>query len=311
MGSRPEARATGSSGGDAPRAEREGTDVAVVILTQNEEANIGQALASVAGWARQVFVLDSGSTDHTLEIAVGFPCEIARHPFEGYSHQRNYALENLPITTEWVFFLDADEWMPDALKWEISGLILACPKENGYFVKRRLVWMGKWIRRGYYPTWILRLFRRGKARCEDKAVNEHLIVDGKVGYLRNDFVHEDRKGVSAWIAKHNDYAAREALELYGERSRPQSEIDASLFGTQPQRKRWIKHRIWNRLPPILRPFAYFFYRYVLRGGFLDGKEAFIYHFLQGLWFQFLIDVKYLELKAQSRARGEDSPPTGE
>ena len=271
--------------------------LALVILTYNEEANIAQALDSVAGWASQILILDSLSTDRTLDIARQYGCEIAQHKFESYAKQRNHALEHLPIRSEWVFFLDADEWLPDALKQEISTLIATSPEENGFYINRRLIWMGRWIRRGYYPSWILRLFRYGVGRCEDRAVNEHLIVQGQTGQLRNHFMHEDRKGVTDWVAKHNGYATREALELFNTRAAPDyREIDARLFGTQAQRKRWLRLKVWNRLPPLIRPFFYFFYRYILAGGFLDGREAFIYHFLQGLWYPMLIDIKYLEMK---------------
>jgi hypothetical protein len=206
-----------------------------------------------------------------------------------------------------VLFLDADEWLTDALKQEISELIASSPRENGFYIKRRLVWMGRWIRRGYYPIWILRLFRYGKGRCEDRPINEHLIVDGPTGRLRNDFIHEDRKGLTDWIAKHNLYATAESKELLNARSAPDyREIDARLFGTQSQRKRWMRYKVWNRLPPLIRPFLYFFYRYVLVGGFLDGREALAYHFLQGLWFPMLVDIKYLELK-QSRASRTPEP----
>lgn len=271
--------------------------LAVVILTYNEEANIAQALDSVAGWANEIFVLDSLSTDRTLEIARQYSCHITQNKFENYAKQRNYALDHLPIHSEWVLFLDADEWLPDVLKQEISALIATSPVENGFYIKWRLIWMGRWIRRGYYPTWILRLLRYGKGRCEDRTVNEHLIVEGKTGQLRNDFMHEDRKGVTDWIVKHNGYATREAQELFNTRVTPDyREIDARLFGTQAQRKRWLRYKVWNRLPPLIRPLFYFFYRYVLAGGFLDGKAAFVYHFLQGLWYPMLIDVKYLEMK---------------
>lgn len=271
--------------------------LAVIILTFNEEANLAQALDSVVGWANETFILDSLSTDRTLEIASQYGCHISQNQFENYAKQRNYSLDHLPITSEWVFFLDADEWLPVGIKQEVSELIAASPKENGFFVNWRLIWMGRWIRRGYYPTPILRLFRYGKAHCEDRSVNEHLIVEGVTGHLRNDIMHEDRKGVAEWIAKHNGYATREALELLNMRSAPgYQEIDARLFGTQAQRKRWLRYKVWNRLPPLIRPFFYFFYRYVLMGGFLDGKAAFIYHFLQALWYPLLIDVKYLEMK---------------
>lgn len=279
--------------------------VDLIILTYNEEANVAQALDSVADWANEIFILDSLSTDRTLDIARQYGCHIVQNTFENYAKQRNYALDHLPIRSEWVLFLDADEWLPDALKQEISTLLAASPEANGFYLNRRLIWMGRWIRRGYYPSWILRLFRYGKGRCEDRAVNEHLIVEGETGQLRNDFMHEDRKGVTDWIAKHNDYATREAQELLNARPEPAyREINARLFGTQAQRTRWLRHKIWNRLPLLIRPFFYFFYRYVLAGGFLDGREAFVYHFLHALWYPMLIDLKYLELKQrQQRTSG--------
>ena len=141
----------------------------------------------------------------------------------------------------------------------------------------------------------------GKGRCEDRAVDEQIIVEGATGYLKSDFVHQDRKSVTEWIAKHNGYATREASELLGSRRALRyQEIDARLFGSQGQRRRWLRHTVWNRLPPLVRPFWYFFYRYVLQGGFLDGKAAFVYHFLQALWYPFLTDVKYLEMRRQAQ-----------
>lgn len=271
--------------------------LAVIIITYNEEPNIAQALDSIVGWAHEIFILDSLSEDRTQEIARKYGCHIEENKFENYAKQRNYALDNLPIKSEWVLFLDADEWMLGALKQEISTRINNSPEENGFYLNRRLIWMGRWIKRGYYPTWTLRLFRHRKGCCEDREVNEHLIVEGKSGHLRNDYMHEDRKDVGDWIVKHNCYAAREALELLNKRISPgYQEIDANLFGNMVQRKRWLRYKIWNKLPPLLRPCLYFFYRYIIAGGFMDGREAFIYHFLQALWFPMLIDIKYLEMK---------------
>ena len=271
--------------------------VAVVILTFNEEANLAHALESVTGWADETFVLDSMSTDATLEIARRYGACVREHKFENYAAQRNYALDQLPIQSEWILFLDADEWLPETAKAEISRVIGGKPIENGFYMPYRLMWMGKWIRRGYYPSWILRLFRAGKARCDDRAINEHMIVEGPTARLNVDLIHEDRKGISAWIAKHNNYASGEALELLRARKAPgYREIDAKLFGSQAQRKRWVRQAIWNRLPPLIRPFLYFVYRYVLRLGFLDGPAAFVFHFLHGLWYPMLIDIKYLEMR---------------
>jgi len=276
------------------------TEVAVVILTYNEESNIAQALDSVCGWAHQIFIVDSYSTDHTVPIAGSYPCEVFQNEFENYSKQRNFALTQLPIKTEWVLFLDADEWLPDTLKTEISKITEARPVENGFYIKFRLIWDGKWIKRGYYPSWILRLFRYGKARCEDRPVNEQLIIEGETGYLHNDFMHEDRKGIGDWIDKHNRYAEREAMELIKRANGvDQQEVEARLFGTQAQRKRWLRYHVWNRLPPLVRPSFYFFYRYVLTGAFLEGRAAFLYHFMHALWFPMLIDAKYLRMKRQT------------
>lgn len=268
----------------------------VVILTYNEEANLPQALRSVCGWAQQVIVLDSLSTDRTVEIARESGCEIFQNRFVDYAKQRNHALA-LPIRNEWVFFLDADEWLEEELKQEIRTVITGNPPENGFFIKLRFIWMGRWIRRGYYPTWILRLARRGYVRCEARGVNEHLIVNPPVGRLKHDLIHEDRKDLADWIAKHIHYARREAEELLKRDGRvAQDEINARLFGTQAERKRWLRRHLWERLPPLVRPWLYFTYRFVLRGGFLDGRRAFIYHFLQALWFPLLIDVFYLQKK---------------
>lgn len=271
--------------------------LAVIILTYNEEINVSHALDSISGWADEIFILDSFSKDRTLEIATQYDCFIMQNKFVNYAKQRNYALDNLPIKSEWIFFLDADEWLSEELKKEISLLIARSPKENGFSIKRRLLWMGRWIRRGYYPSWQLRLFRFGKGRCEDRAVNEHFLVEGDVGRLQYDFTDENRRGVSDWIAKHVDYATREAQELFNNRLvKGYQEIDVIFFGTQAQRRRWLRYKVWNNLPPLIRPLFYFIYRYIFLGGFLDGKEAFIFHFLQALWYPLLIDIKYLELK---------------
>jgi glycosyltransferase involved in cell wall biosynthesis len=278
----------------------------VIILTYNEEPNLPQALRSVYGWAQQVVVLDSFSTDRTVQIAREFGAEVYQHRFENYAKQRNHAL-TLPIRSEWILFLDADEWVPPELQREIAAVIDRNPPEDGFYIKWRFIWMGRWIRRGYYPTWILRLARRGRVRCEERQVNEHLIVDGAVGYLQHDFIHEDRKDLADWIAKHVRYARREADELIKRELRvAQEEIDARLFGTQAQRKRWLRRHVWERLPPFVRPWLFFFYRYVLRGGFLDGRAAFVYHFLHALWFMTLIDAFWLEQRLAAQRRSGDA-----
>ena len=280
-------------------------NLAVVILTHNEERNIEYALRSVCGWARQVFVFDSFSSDRTVEIAGGFQgCTVVQHPFENYGAQRNAALRELPIEADWILFLDADEVPSGELKNEIATRLAESPAENGFWIKWRLIWMGTWIRRGYYPTWILRLVRKGNARCEDRAVNEHLVVTGETGRLEHDLIHEDHNGVDRWILKHLRYADAEARASL-RRTAGEGEIAGSVFGTQAERKRWIRLHVWERLPRLVRPAVYFGYRAVLRGGFLDGRRALAFHVMQALWFQTLIDLKCIELE---RADGELTDP---
>lgn len=281
--------------------------LSVIILTYNEEKNIEGCLKNMYGWANEIFIVDSYSNDKTLETANKFTEKIYQNRFESYARQRNWALNNLPITHDWVFFLDADEYLTEELKKEIEE-VLPVTDYDGFYIKRRFYFMGRWIRHGgYYPTWILRLFRKEKAVVV-RDINEYVDVKGKAGYLKYDFVDDNKKGIDEWIAKHNRYAAFEAKELL-DRKMNKSENDKEgngdmrFFGNQAQRKRWIRQCIWNpMMPPLIRPFIYFIYRYFFRLGFLDGKEGFIYHFLQGLWFPFLIDVKYIEMKEKKKYR---------
>jgi len=274
-------------------------NLSVILMTFNEEKNLSQALNSLEEWGADVFILDSGSTDNTISIAEQYNCKVFTNTFENYAKQRNYALDNLPVASEWVLFLDADEWLTEELKEEITTVTNRKVSEDGFYLKRRMIWMGKWIKRGYYPIWILRLFRYGKGCCEDRQVNEHIVVAGEVGYLSNDFIHEDKKPTSEWAEKHIRYANREAEEEFKRRRNiEQKEIEVKLLGSQAERKRWIRYKIWNRLPLFLRPFMFFFYRYFLSGGFIDGKAALIYHLLHALWFPMLIDIRVWELERE-------------
>ena len=273
--------------------------ITTIILTLNEELNISNALNSVKEWAADIFILDSGSTDGTVKIAESIGAKVFHRTFDNYADQRNYAITELPVQTEWILFLDADEIITPELQNEID-LVIKENKYEGFYIKFKFYFLDRWIKNGgYYPTWILRLFKKDKAAVS-REMNEHIIINGKVGYLKNDFIHKDNKGITEWIAKHNKYASYEAEELFKYKMRKKTGVKdefADLKGSQAQKKRWIREYIWNPLmPPIIRPFFYFFYRYIIRLGFLDGKAGFIYHLLQGFWYPFLIDVKYIELK---------------
>lgn len=263
-------------------------EITVIILTLNEEANISYCLKNVSDWANEIIILDSYSTDSTVSIAESAGAKVYSRKFDNYSRQRNYAINELPITNNWILFLDADEWLTDELKEEISTTLTktSC---DGFLIKRRLYFLNKWIKYGsYYPSWNLRLFRKGVATI-NREINEHVEVNGRVGKLKYDMVDENHNGLSLWLFKHIKYAQLEASQF----STP-NDLKTKFWGNPIERKNWIRHNIWNKiLPPLIRPFIYFFYRYFLRLGFLDGRIGLIFHFLQALWYPFLIDVFYV------------------
>ncbi len=280
--------------------------IAVIIPTKDEEANLPYALASVMPWAAQVFILDSGSTDSTREIAQRSGATFVSHAWEGYARQKNWGLDNLPITQSWVFILDADEAITPELREELSAAAAAntCP-ENGFYVNRYFIFLGKRIRHcGYYPSWNLRFFRRGKARYEEREVHEHMVVDGPIGYLRHDMEHNDRRGMEFYIAKHNHYSTLEARELYCiQTSTTKGTMGYRFFGSPIERRRWIKHRLWPKLPA--RWLFRFIFMYFLRLGALDGIVGF--HFCLFLAsYEHQITLKTLELSQEPPAA--DSPP---
>lgn len=277
-------------------------DISVIILTKNEEMNLPHALASVAGWAREIVVFDSFSTDRTESIARAAGASFVQHRFEDYSKQRNAALEGLRLAGSWTLFLDADEQLTPALKTEIERA-LGHTDVDGFELALKFVWRGAWVKRGYYRTaYKTVLFRTGRARCDDRGVNEHMLVDGRVARLDEPIHHEDHRGLDAWLRKHVDYARREASRAHDEALPPLSE----LTGTHAQRKNWIRFHLWQRMPPALRASALFGKRMVLDLAFLDGPEAVEYHFLQALWFQLVVGAFEAENAHRAQERDEST-----
>ncbi len=284
--------------------------VSVLVLTRNEEANIAACLKSV-GWAGEVFVVDSFSTDSTVVIAERLGAKVRTHRFQGYAAQRNWALEHLPFSNDWVLMLDADERVPAALAAEIARVVSDLPNgQAGFYLKFRHIFLNRWLKHGgLYPAWVLRLFRRQRVRIEERPLNEHAILDGAAGYLQQPFDHEDRKPLADWVARHNRYAGLEAEEFLQETVAGgyRSSIRIRLRGSQAERKRWIKLKIWNRLPLLLRPFLFFFRNYFLKLGFLDGRAGLVYHVLWSFWYPFLVSARILEGRRVGCQAGEHRP----
>lgn len=283
--------------------------ISVIILTYNEEKNIEDCLKSVSGWVSEIFVVDSFSTDITIEICNRYTDKIVQHPFENQAKQFNWALNNLEIDSPWLMRLDADERVTPELRNELFEKLPFMKDEiTGLYIKRRVYFMNRWIKHGgYYPTWLLRIWRNGKGYCEERWMDEHIkVTEGKCVFLENDIIDDNKNSLHWWIGKHNGYATREAIDILNIKYQflNYDEIEPKLFGTQPQRKRWLKLRYANA-PLFGRSFLYFIWRYFLKLGFLDGYPGLIWHFLQGFWYRFLVDAKIYEI--EKKAKRENKP----
>jgi len=287
-----------------PAASHRNTDLSesaglsVVVLTLNEELNLPDCLRSLQGLDCEIFLVDSGSTDSTVAMAHAAGASVFAHPFETYGKQRNWALENLPFRGEWVLNLDADERLTPELAKEIAALMRAAVADiNGYMLRRRTVFRGRWIRHGgHYPNYQLRLFRRGRGVCEDRLYDQHFVVEGRVESVRYDYIDLAAGDLSTWSQRHFRWAAAEAAEQTRSKDRDGDQIRASLFQGPIARRRWLREKLYGPVPLFIRPAAYFFYRYFLRLGFLDGEQGFVFHCLQGFWYRFIVDAMLWEMR---------------
>ncbi len=278
--------------------------ISVIILTYNEEKNIEHCLQSIKDLAEDIHIVDSFSTDKTLEIAKHYTKNIYQNPFETQAKQLSWALSNIQISTEWIMRLDADEIVTKELQEELKSKLTSFPHEiTGLYFKRKVYFMDKFIKHGgYYPTWLLRIWRKGKAICEEQILNEHMILlEGKSYYLDNDIIDWNKKGLDFWVEKHNQFATRYACEILSIEDgtiKKQPSIAPEIIGSQEKQKRWLKQNFYVFLPPFLRSFLYFIYRYFFKLGILDGIEGLIFHFLQAFWYHFLVDAKVYEYRKQ-------------
>ena len=289
------------SGADAPPR---GLPITAIVLTYNEEQNLRGCLTCLADLGVDIYVVDSGSTDGTLDIASEF-ATVVHHPFETHAKQWNWALANLTISTPWVLALDADQRATPELQGELQALFAQreaiAPGLEGIYIKRRQIFRGRWIKHGgYYPKYLLKLFRTGHVTIDAAdLVDHHFYVSGPTLRLKHDLVESNVKenDISFWVDKHNRYARLLAAEEFQRRSLVNYEpIQPSVLGNPDQRTLWFK-RIWHRFPLYVRPFLYFVYRYFIRLGFLDGKEGLIFHFMQACWFRLLVDINLEQIEA--------------
>ncbi|MDD6889876.1 MAG: glycosyltransferase family 2 protein [Bacteroidales bacterium] len=283
-------------------------DLTVIILTYNEEIHIRRCLENVCPIAKKVIVVDSPSTDSTVDICHEFDnVEVVVHKYPGnQAEQFNWAIDNVKIDTQWVLRLDADEYLLPELIEELKVKLPSLPDDvNGVIFNRRHIFMGKWMKRGIYPVKLLRVFRYGKGRCEQRLMDEHIqLYEGRSVEFDNDFCDHNLNDLSWFCHKHVNYATREAVDMLDiefDLTGAASTDDNKNISRQAQAKRMKKHK-YAKQPLFWRAFAYFCYRYFLKGACLDGKAGFIWTFLQGWWYRTLVDAKIYEVK---KACGND------
>jgi glycosyltransferase involved in cell wall biosynthesis len=287
--------------------------VSVLIPAKNEEKNLPACLKSVER-ADEVYVVDSQSTDRTVEIATGFGAKVEQFYFNGqWPKKKNWALDKLPFRNEWVLIVDCDERIPDDL-WDEIAIAIQNPDCDGYHLKRKILFLGRWLRHGgKYPDLNLRLFRHRLGRYEDlktqdvpntgdNEVHEHVILKreqatvdrSRIGLLQHDMIHEDFRDIYQWIERHNRYSNWEArLYLnFLEGKANEGTIKANLFGNPLERKRFLR-KLWVWMP--FRPLIRFIVVYFLLRGFLDGKAGYIHARLISQ-YEYQIGVKLYELR---------------
>ena len=282
--------------------------LSVLILVRNESAHIIRCLRSIEALGVPVFVVDSHSTDGTADMVAKLGAQIFQCTESRFADKLNWAMANIPFPSEWVMRLDADEVPSKEMIASLPNVLNSLPLEvSGLLVRRQIWFMGKWMRHGgIYPSWTMRIWRKGKATCESRDLDEHmLLAHGIARYVALDIIDAPLTDLSSWVEKHNHYATIEARASM--RDSGIGLLQPRLLGSVPERVRWVKVHLFYRMPLFIRPLLYFLYRYFFRLGFLDGKKGFIFHFLHALWYRVLVDAKLLEQRKHRPLESRKSP----
>jgi len=281
----------------------------VVILTYNEETHLPRLLKSLQGLSCDLYIVDSGSKDQTLDIAREYGATIAYHSFENHPKQWHFALNNFDIKTPWIIGLDADQIILPELYQKLSNFSDQAidSSVNGIYFNRKNYFKGRWLKHGgFFPRYLLKMFRTNVGYSDlNENMDHRFVVPGKKiiwkdGYLKEENLKENQ--ISFWINKHDRYSnlvAQEEIERYQKIRTTSSSNTARFFGSPDERIAFFK-KIWWKLPLYWRPFLYFIYRFFFKLGILDGPEGRLFHFLQGFWFRLIVDEKINEIKKASR-----------
>lgn len=271
-------------------------NLAIVILTFNEEKNISKCLESVKDLKAPIYIIDSYSTDATEEIARKYGAFFIQHTFSTHTIQWKFALTQLPPEVDWVLGLDADQTLTPELFIEIKELFSRETEMeySGFYLRRRNFFLGKWIRfGGYQNRFLLKLFKKDAVYLdESELMDHHFYVNGRTQKLKNDLIEDNLKeDLPFWKKKHIRYAELQAKEEHEKLLLN----PGSFFGNQDERRLFLKN-LWNRMPLFIRPILYFLYRFIFLGGFLDGRIGIKFHYLQAYWYRRLVDENIFKMR---------------
>jgi glycosyltransferase involved in cell wall biosynthesis len=271
--------------------------LSAIVLTFNEEMHLGRCLRSLKDTCESVFVIDSFSTDSTVAIAKSFGATVLSHEFQNQAQQLDWALSNIPLRSKWLLRLDADEYLSSELAKELPDVICNVSDDvAGLIIPLRYIFLGRPILHGgRYPLMLLRAWRTGFARTDGRLMDERIILlSGSTYELKSEIIHEDIRGLSFFVRKHDAYASREAIAILSEKTSKTRRV----FDRNNKHSLARQHlkRVYSNAHPLFAPFLYFAYRFVLQRGFLDGWQGLIYHTLQGFWYRFLVGAKIFEIE---------------
>ena len=279
-----------------------------IILTFNEERHIARCIRSLSDQCASITVIDSGSSDQTRQIAEDLGAEILVNPFVNHAEQVNFAIDELAHKSGWFLRIDADEVIDSKDSQDLAAAIgSAADDVDGLLIMRRIHFMGRRIRHGgIEPNWQLRLWRSGTGRCENRWMDEHIIVAGGVRQSAIVLSDINLNPLDWWIGKHNSYASREAVEVLNSNHhfKPVDKLSAGAGG-QATKRSFLKNKVYNKVPAELRSLLYFVYRYFVLLGFLDGRAGWHFHVLQGFWYRFLVDAKLHEVELYMKQHDTD------
>lgn len=276
--------------------------LSIIVLVKNEEVNLEETLKNLITLKCNIYIVDSSSSDKTIAIAEKYTSYIYNYEASSFSDKLNWAIEHLPIDTKWTMRVDADESFTNDLRLELVTKLQHTDEDVcGITVKKRTYFLDKWMKYGgMYPIYTLRIWKTKQAYCEQRLLDEHIVIKkGKNIIFDGDIIDNDKKPMYSWIAKHNNYSTNEAITYFYEKDQ-EMDFSKKVFSSQTYRKRFLRNRVYYKTPLFIRPIIFFSYRYFFQLGFLDGKEGFVRHVLHSFWYRFLVDVKILEIKLNSK-----------